>query len=240
MRDRAIKNSWENCYSIESMTNLTKGMSVPDPILYSFRRCPYAIRARLAICYAGITTQHREILLQDKAQEFLQVSQSKTVPTLLVGDTVLDESYDIMLWALKKNDPENWSGMPALGHDLILQTDGPFKDALDKTKYASRHRQEDMIANRQTAAEFLVNLDAMLEKAYLFGSQPTLADMAILPFVRQFAFIDKSWFDAQQWPNLKRWLESFLASDLFTSSMLKYPRWHAGDEIVYFPERTAD
>ena len=216
---------------------MTKGVSVSNPILYSFRRCPYAIRARLAICYAGITTQHREILLRDKAQEFLQVSQSKTVPTLVLGDRVLDESYDIMLWALEKNDPENWRAMPALGHDLIVQTDGPFKDSLDKTKYASHHPQEDMIANRQTAAEFLVTLDMMLKKGCLFGSKPTLADMAILPFVRQYAFIDKLWFDAQPWTNLKRWLESFLASDLFAASMPKYPRWYSGDDITYFPER---
>mgnify|MGYP001202792848 CR=1 FL=1 len=220
------------------MTNLAKGTRSSNPILYSFRRCPYAIRARLAICYAGITTQHREIFLRDKAQEFIQVSQSKTVPTLVLDDRVLDESYDIMLWALEKNDPENWRAMPALGHDLIIEADGPFKDALDKTKYASRHPQEDTIANRQTATDFLITLDIMLKEDCLFGLKPTLADMAILPFVRQFAFIDKCWFDAQPWPNLKRWLESFLTSDLFAASMPKYPRWHSGDDITYFPERT--
>lgn len=211
-----------------------------NPILYSFRRCPYAIRARLAICYAGITTQHREILLRDKAQEFLQVSQSKTVPTLVLDERVIDESYDIMLWALEKNDPKNWRAMPTMGHELILQADGPFKDALDKTKYASRHPQEEMITNRQTAAEFLITLDLMLQEGCLFGSKTTLADMAILPFVRQFAFIDKSWFDAQPWINLKRWLESFMASDLFAASMPKYSHWHSGDEITYFPQRKTD
>ena len=210
-------------------------MSSSIPILYSFRRCPYAIRARLAICYAGIKTQHREILLRDKAKEFLLLSSSKTVPTLVLDDQVLDESYDIMLWALDKNDPEDWRIMPTIGNDLIAQADGPFKDALDKTKYASRYPEEDMIKNRQKAADFLFILDLMLKESYLFGSRATLADMAILPFVRQFAFIDKYWFDSQPWPNLDRWLNDFLLSKLFTESMQKYARWHPADEIIYFP-----
>ena len=205
------------------------------PVLYSFRRCPYAIRARLAICYAGLTTEHREIFLGDKAEEFLQVSQSKTVPTLVLDDRILDESYDIMLWALDKNDPENWLEMPAAGIDLISQADGPFKDALDRTKYASRYPQEEMIINRQAAADFLITLDRMLKEGFLFGPNPTLADMAILPFVRQFAFIDKSWFDTQPWPSLQRWLAGFLASDLFAAVMPKYPRWQTGDIISHFP-----
>ena len=137
-------------------------MCLSIPILYSFRRCPYAIRARLAICYAGIKTQHREILLRDKADEFLQVSKSKIVPTLVLEDRVLDESYEIMLWALKKNDPEDWQVMPTLGHDLIAYADGPFKDALDKTKYASRYPEEDMIVNRQKAKDFLLTLNLFL------------------------------------------------------------------------------
>ena len=210
------------------------------PILYSFRRCPYAIRARLAICYAGLTTEHREILLSDKAEEFLQASQSKTVPTLVLDDRILDESYDIMLWALDKNDPQNWLEMPAAGIDLISQADGPFKDALDRTKYASRYPQEEMIINRQTAADFLITLEKMLKEGFLFGPNPTLADMAILPFVRQFAFIDKSWFDAQPWPSLQRWLAGFLASDLFAAVMPKYPRWQTGDVISHFPQIKTD
>jgi len=210
-------------------------MGLSIPILYSFRRCPYAIRARLAICYAEIKTQHREILLRDKADEFLQVSKSKTVPTLVLDDRVLDESYEIMLWALNKNDPEDWQVMPTLGHDLIAYADGPFKDALDKTKYASRYPEEDMIVNRQKAKDFLLTLNLMLTEGCLFGSKTTLADMAILPFVRQFAFIDKSWFDSQPWPNLQKWLDSFLLSNLFASAMQKYPRWQPADEVIYFP-----
>jgi glutathione S-transferase len=213
---------------------------VSKPVLYSFRRCPYAIRARLAIHYAGLTTEHREILLRDKAEEFLQVSQSKTVPTLVLDDRVLDESYDIMLWALDKNDPENWLEIPTAGIDLIAQADGPFKDALDRTKYASRYPQEEMIINRQTAADFLITLDRMLVEGFLFGPNPSLADMAILPFVRQFAFIDKFWFDAQPWPSLQRWLEDFLASDLFAAVMPKYPRWQTGDVISDFPPIKTD
>ncbi len=211
-------------------------MSVSIPILYSFRRCPYAIRARLAICYAGITTQHREILLRDKAQQFLQVSNSKTVPTLVLEDRVIDESYDIMLWALAKNDPEEWQVMPTIGNELIAHADGPFKDALDKTKYASRFPEEDIIENRQKATDFLFKLELMLKEGCLFGSKVKLADMAILPFVRQFAFIDKNWFDAQPWPNLRRWLNNFLLSNLFSKTMRKYARWRPTDEIIYFPE----
>lgn len=210
------------------------------PVLYSFRRCPYAIRARLAICYAGLTTEHREIFLRDKAEEFLQVSQYKTVPTLVLDDRILDESYDIMLWALDKNDPENWLEMPTAGIDLISHADGPFKDALDRTKYASRYPQEEMIINRQTAADFLITLDRMLKEGLLFGPNPTLADMAILPFVRQSAFIDKSWFDTQPWPSLQRWSEGFLASDLFAAVMPKYPRWQTGDVISHFPQIKTD
>lgn len=199
------------------------------PILYSFRRCPYAMRARLALASAGITTELREILLRDKAPALIAASPKATVP-VLVGDTVIDESLDIMLWALRENDPEGWLDMPAEGHALIARSDTEFKPALDAYKYK---RDPDQ---RATAAVFLNSLDQRLtDQPYLFGQTATLADMAILTFVRQFAFVDKPWFDAQPWPHLSAWLEVFIASARFADIMQKYPKWQAGDPVTLFP-----
>ena len=206
------------------------------PILYSFRRCPYAMRARLAIASANLTVELREILLRDKAPAFLKVSPSATVPCLQDGDTVLDESLDIMFWALKRHDPQGWLDMPAEGHDLITRADGPFKQALDRTKYDTRYPDCDPEEERAKAHAFLHDLNNRLERtAYLFKPNPSVADMAILPFVRQFAFIDKARFDGEDWPHLSRWLETFLACDLFRSIMSKYPVWQADDTPVIFP-----
>lgn len=204
------------------------------PILYSFRRCPYAIRARLALDVAGVRAELREVVLRDKPKGFLEASASGTVPTLVTDNQVLDESLLIMIWALEHNDPEGWLNMPPLGHNLIARCDGPFKQALDRTKYATRYPQEDPVANRDRASEFLSDLDSQID-GHLFSKQ-TLADAAILPFVRQFAFIDKDWFDAQPWPRLQNWLEGFLTSDRFSGVMTKHPQWHPGDAPTLFPE----
>jgi len=198
------------------------------PILYSFRRCPYAMRARLALASAGITCELREILLRDKAPELLQASPKGTVPVLVTDTKVIDESLDIMLWALNRNDPEGWLDMPDSGHSLITRTDSEFKPNLDAYKY-----KDDQSA-RTRAATFLQELDAQLSPN-LFGTAPTLADMAILTFLRQFAFVDKPWFDAQDWPNLSNWLEDFIASTRFSAIMQKYPTWQAGDPVAIFP-----
>ena len=207
-----------------------------SPILYSFRRCPYAIRARLALASSQVEVELREILLRDKAAAFLKASPSQTVPTLVLSDTVIDESYDIMHWALTQYDPEHWLDEPDTGRELVTYADGPFKQALDRTKYASRYPDQSMSDNRDKASAFLYRLDEQLaQNGYLFGSKTRLSDMAILPFVRQFAFIDKAWFDAQPWPHLKTWLEGFLASELFLSVMEKYPKWQEGDGKTVFP-----
>lgn len=207
-----------------------------SPILYSFRRCPYAMRARLAIAVSGQRVELREIVLRDKAPEFLATSPSATVPCLKVGEAVIDESLDVMKWALGKSDPEGWLDMPEQGHDLIAEADGPFKQALDRTKYATRYPDADPENERAKAHDFLHVLNTQLTQSFLFGSTPTLADMAILPFVRQFAFIDKARFDAEEWPNLSRWLEAFLVSDRFLSIMAKYAKWEAGQAPICFPE----
>jgi len=187
------------------------------------------MRARLALASANLTCELREILLRDKAPELIKASPKATVPVLLTPD-LIDESLDIMLWALAKNDPEGWLEMPDAGHALIAKSDAEFKPALDAYKY-----KRDETA-RATAAAFLHNLDQMLtNQPYLFGQTATLADMAIITFVRQFAFVDKPWFDAQPWPNLSKWLENFIESQRFTAIMQKYPIWQASDPVTLFP-----
>ena len=206
------------------------------PIFYSFRRCPYAMRARLAISVSGIQCDLREIVLRDKAPAFLATSPSGTVPCLQTDTAVIDESLDIMIWALRQNDPEGWLDMPTNASVLIQTADGPFKTALDHTKYANRYADVDSHLEREYAALFLRKLNKMLLKQpYLYGENPTLADMAILPFVRQFAGIDKNWFTAQRWPHLRRWLDALLASERFTSIMTKYPKWQTSDPKTVFP-----
>ena len=194
------------------------------------------MRARLALASAGVTVELREILLRDKAPEFLRASPSATVPCLVATDAVIDESRDIMLWALRQNDPEGWLDLPPEGHALIDQFDGPFKSALDRTKYSTRYPDCDREAERAKASAQLSDLNRRLQgQSWLFGPHPTLADMAILPFVRQFAMIDKPWFDAQPWPALADWLERFLTSDRLTAIMHKYPVWQACDPETLFP-----
>jgi len=203
------------------------------PILYSFRRCPYAMRARLALASSGTQVELREIVLRDKPAAFLAVSASATVPCLDCRGTVLDESLDIMTWALAQSDPEGWLDMPAEGMDWITRADGPFKDALDRTKYASRYPELDPTEQRAVAARFLEELNTQIDH-WIFA-RPSLADYAILPFVRQFANIDKTWFNAQPWPGLQAWLERFLTSERFAAIMTKYPQWENGAEVVSFP-----
>ncbi len=210
--------------------------STKRPILWSFRRCPYAIRARLAVRASGVAVELREILLRDKPQAFLETSASATVPALRTETVILDESLDIMIWALRQSDPTGLLNMPDKGWELIKANDGPFKSALDHTKYAVRFADRDMAADRAEAGSYLATWNAQLEgQEWLFGDDPRLADLALLPFVRQFANTDRAWFDAQPWPNLQRWLERFLASDDFAAIMLKYPVWTEGQPPNHFP-----
>ncbi len=206
------------------------------PVLWSFRRCPYAIRARLGIASAGITVELREVVLRDKPQAFLLTSPSNTVPCLDTGDIVIDESFDIMLWALRHNDPEDWLVMPDEGFDLVRQNDSSFKQALDRYKYAIRHVDVDVDAEKQKAGLFLANLDDRLAgQSFLFGDTAKLADMAILPFVRQFSHVDLDWFNEQSWENVQRWLEAFKSSDRFQRVMAKYTQWSETADPVIFP-----
>ncbi len=204
------------------------------PILYSFRRCPYAMRARLAIASAGLRPEHREIVLRDKAPEFLAASPKGTVPVIVDGESVIEESLDVMQWALAQNDPEKLLDMPAAGNELIKTADSSFKNALDRTKYASRMgtNPEEERANAQP---FLETLSKVLgETRFLFGQRESLADLAILPFIRQFAHIDRVRFDANAPVNVKDWLDAFLTSERFALIMNKYPMWKAGDAPTMF------
>jgi glutathione S-transferase len=194
------------------------------------------MRARLAVQAAGVTVELREILLKDKPDLFLNTSASGTVPALKAGDVILDESLDIMIWALEQNDPEGWLTVSDDGWELITRNDGPFKAALDRTKYATRYDGVDPMEERQKAATFLIDLNNRLARdGWLFGGQPSICDFAILPFVRQFANIDRAWFDAQDWPHLLAWLERFLASDSFAAIMVKHPVWADGQTPLHFP-----
>ena len=204
------------------------------PILYSFRRCPYAIRARLAIQSASVQVELREILLRDKAPKFLEVSKSKTVPCLQTADNILDESLEIMIWALKINDPSNWLKEHDESIELIETCDGPFKNALDRTKYPNRYPDENAVENRVLACDFLDLIESQLNPC-LFGESFNLADIAILPFIRQFTHIDFDWFLSQPWPKTAQWLENFKTSEMFSSVMKKYPKWEENDPVTLFP-----
>ncbi|MGJ8621754.1 MAG: glutathione S-transferase [Yoonia sp.] len=206
------------------------------PILWTFRRCPYAMRARLAIRSSGQQVELREILLKDKPAPFLAASPKGTVPVLQDGDRVIEESRDIMLWALGRSDPEGWLDMPQDGYTLMDTCDGPFKRALDHTKYAVRFPDRDEAEEREKAMVFLRDINQRLTQSpFLMGPRRTLADMAILPFVRQFANTDRAWFDAQGLGPLTAWLDAFLASDRFQCVMTKYPPWQSGQDQVLFP-----
>ncbi len=205
------------------------------PILYSFRRCPYAMRARMAIAVSGISVELREVVLRDKPPELIEASAKTTVPVLVLpGGTVIDESLDIMRWALGRNDPEGWLATDNL--DLIQQNDGPFKAALDRYKYPHRYGLQDSDPYRKEGAVILRHLEEKLQnQKFLSGNKRGLTDIAIFPFMRQFAATDQTWFDAQPLPALHRWLSQFLTSDLFASIMLRYPQWRAGDAPTVFP-----
>ena len=200
------------------------------PILYSFRRCPYAIRARMALHYAGIEVELREVLLKEKPASMLGASAKGTVPVLIFPDgRVLDESYDVMCWALGQNDPDQWRRQQSQSdtEKLIQYNDGEFKRHLDHYKYFERFPEYSQEEYRAEAEKFLVILEEKLNNQnFLLGDQISLADVAIFPFIRQFAFADKQWFDQSPYPKLQHWLAFFLESELFLAVMKKYPVFH--------------
>lgn len=211
------------------------------PVLYSFRRCPYAMRARLALAVSGQVCELREVVLRNKPQGLLQASPKGTVPVLVLpGGQVLEQSLDIMLWALAQHDPEGWltpsDGTMADMLALIAECDGPFKQALDRCKYPSRYPDTDAGLARTQAVAWLQRLEARLtDHPFLHGDHAALADMAIAPFVRQFAGIDAIWWQAQPWSHLQVWLARWQASDLLERVMHKLPAWVDGTQGSPFP-----
>jgi len=198
-----------------------------NPICYTFRRCPYAMRSRLALAYTGITIEYREITLKNKPQALLDASPKGTVPVLVLKDgQVIDESLDIMLWALNQHDPESWLQNQENALTLIQENDSIFKTWLDKYKYANRFPQQPQVFYRTQGELFLQKLETNLHQfTFLLSNQPTLVDFAISPFIRQFSLVDKHWFDQAPYPKLQAWLAYHLQSDLFEEIMLKQPLW---------------
>ncbi|GAB3099345.1 glutathione S-transferase [Aestuariicella hydrocarbonica] len=202
------------------------------PVLYSFRRCPYAMRARMALHYSKVDVEHREILLKNKPAAMLAASPKGTVPVVVLANgTVIEESRDVMLWALQQHDPQHWYyGLPATRQASIDHwidaNDTDFKPWLDKYKYSVGYPQHPETYYRQQCETFLGKLDRQLQQsAYLLGDDESLADNAIFPFVRQCAFVNKAWFDATPYPHLQRWLDGFLNSERFQTIMVKHPLW---------------
>ena len=209
------------------------------PLLYSFRRCPYAMRARLALYMCGQTVEFRELVLRNKPIHMVEISPKATVPVLQLSDgQVIDESLDVMLWALFENDPALWLA-PQLGTrdqmmTLIRRCENEFKTHLDRYKYANRYEDADPAQHRSQALNFINELNGRLaETPYLFGTRPALADYAIAPFIRQFANTDKEWFTQTPYPALHTWLDWFLKSDPFTAIMEKLKPWQPEDEVMY-------
>ncbi|AMO55379.1 glutathione S-transferase [Endozoicomonas montiporae] len=195
-----------------------------SPVLYTFRRCPYAMRVRLAIAISQQSVEYREITLRDKPSVMLAASPKGTVPVLVLPDgQVIDESLDIMRWALNRNDPDNWLQGDS---QLIHQCDNQFKFWLDRYKYADRYPEQSAEYYRQQGETFLSLLESLLQTAKgLSCLHLSVTDYGIAPFVRQFAHVDKNWFYSSPYPNLIRWLDNILGSELFESIMEKRAVW---------------
>lgn len=198
------------------------------PVLYSYRRCPYAMRARMALHYAGVDVEIREISLREKPKHLIAISPKATVPVLVLSDgKVIDESLDIMDWALSQQDEVGWRHVDMVAtKQLISENDGDFKQALDAYKYAERHPEKTQVQHRADGEVFLNKLEGFLDgQQGLFGRLPTMADIAIFPFVRQFRGVDQHWFEQSPYSKLNVWLTTLIESELFTSVMKKHPTY---------------
>ena len=203
------------------------------PILYSFRRCPYAIRARMALSYMDVTVELPEVLLKERPQSLYEVSSKGTVPVLLLKDgNVLDESLDIMLWAIKQGEQKLYEDKINEQNKLIKYNDTKFKYWLDRYKYHVRYLEHSRDYYQRKCSKTLAEYDMRLrENSYLMGDRIRLADIAIFPFMRQCANVDQNWFN-NKYPNLNQWLESWKQSQHFKSVMMKYNQWKLGDELL--------
>jgi len=208
------------------------------PVLYSFRRCPYAMRARMALRYSKLKVILREVSLKNKPQAMLQASSKATVPVLVINDgTILDESLDIMFWALQQYDEDDWASEAFISasESLIKYNDNVFKIHLDHYKYADRFPHKSQIEYRRQAEEFIQTLEDKLSlNKFLLSENATLADVAIFPFIRQFAYVDIQWFEASGYEHTRRWLSHWINSALFQSIMHKYDAWQPGHPQTIF------
>ena len=209
------------------------------PCLYSFRRCPYAMRARLGILFAELQVELREITLKNKPPQMLAISPKGTVPVLqLLDGTVIEESREIMTWALAQRDSQGLLNAETLleANALIDKNDNEFKYWLDRYKYADRHLEMSQTEYRQQGEVFLQLLEELLTKnSYLLGESMTIADIGIMPFVRQFAHVNRDVFYDLPYPNLQHWLQDWLSHPLFLQAMTKFQPWQEKDDVVVFP-----
>ena len=207
------------------------------PILYSFRRCPYAMRARMALAASGAEVMLREVLLKDKPAELLAASPKATVPVLVLSDgQIIEESLDVMQWALEHRDPLGWLEGAALDSGWISACDGDFKHWLDRYKYADRYPERTAEDYRQNAEAFIQRLEDRLSVSdWVGGDAANAVDVALFPFIRQFAGVDPSWWQQAPYPKVRQWLENWLNSALFSAIMAKYPRWESGQPGERFP-----
>ena len=203
------------------------------PILYSFRRCPYAIRSRMVLSYMEVSVELREVLLNERPQSLYKISSKGTVPVLLLKDgKVLDESLDIMRWAIKQGEQKLYEDKLNEQNQLIKYNDTKFKYWLDRYKYHVRYLEHSREYYQRKCSKTLAEYDMRLrENAYLMGDRIRLADIAIFPFIRQCANVDQNWFN-NKYPNLNQWLEIWKQSRLFKSVMMKYNQWRLGDELL--------
>jgi glutathione S-transferase len=210
---------------------------VTFPILYSFRRCPYAMRARMAIVVAGLRVTLREVSLRAKPQEMLEASPKGTVPVLILpSGRVIEQSLEIMRWGLAQSDSQRWLFPGEETNELIAANDGPFKHHLDRTKYPNRYPDLDAREQRAAALACLSPLEARLGDApFLFGDRLSLADVALFPFVRQFSKIDEAAWNTEPFPELRRWLRALSTSATFETAMAPYPVWEPGQDDALFP-----
>ena len=209
------------------------------PCLYSFRRCPYAMRARLGILFAELQVELREITLKNKPPQMLAISPKGTVPVLqLLNGMVIEESREIMIWALAQRDSQGLLNAETLleANALIDKNDNEFKYWLDRYKYADRHIEMSQTEYRQQGEVFLQLLEELLTKnSYLLGESITIADIGIMPFVRQFAHVNRDVFYSLPYINLQRWLQNWLQNPLFLQAMTKFQLWQEKDDVVVFP-----
>ncbi len=210
-----------------------------EAVLYSFRRCPYCMRAHMALKNSALKIELREVVLKEMPDELLKVSTKATVPVLVMPDeNSIDESWDILKWSLEQNDPDNWSGDDdqfLQDAEMLVETnDFSFKSDLDHYKYADRFPEHSAEYYRDACVEFIEELEEMLgQNSYLLSEQMSVADVAIFPFIRQFSLVDKNWFEHSDFKNVQAWLENLISTELFQDIFQKRDPWKKGAATVY-------